>query len=57
MIAGEGIYSSTILDNSWEVSLGAMKEGEVIQVFSQMEGKLPSLVVTAVVTKGGGICS
>lgn len=55
VIAGEGIYSSTILDNSWEVSLGAMKEGEVIQVFSQMEGKLPSLVVTAVVTKGGGI--
>lgn len=55
VIAGEGIYSSTILDNTWEVSLGAMKEGEVIQVFSQMEGKLPSLVVTAVVTKGGGI--
>ncbi|MFR8836441.1 dockerin type I repeat-containing protein [Bacteroides nordii] len=52
VIAGEGIYSSTILDNTWEVSLGAMKEGEVIQVFSQMEGKLPSLVVTAVVTKG-----
>ncbi len=55
VIAGEGIYSSAILDNTWEVALGAMKEGDIIQVFSQMEGKLPSIVVTAVVTKGGGI--
>lgn len=54
VIAGEGIYSSAILDNTWEVSLGAMSEGETIQVFSQAEGKLPSLVVKAVITKGSG---
>ena len=54
VIAGESIYSSAILDNSWEVSLGAMSEGQTISVFSLAEGKLPSLVVTAVITKGNG---
>lgn len=42
--------TAPILDNAWEVNLGAVKKGDVLYIFCQTENKMPSVVVRYVIS-------
>ena len=54
VMVGNDIYESYILDNKWSVTLGAISEGMTVKVVTRYDGLMPSILVTAVATVGGG---
>ena len=45
IIKNNEFIKAQILDNTWEASLGAVNQGDTLLIYSQTEGKMPSIVV------------